>query len=87
MSFPTNEQLVAQYYKLSDERDALYGKAKPLEDELTSINSEIEKLRLRANELATRIDEGLGGEKFLTLKKEIARIAGFLGKIPARKAA
>lgn len=84
--FPTNPEMVARFYELCDQRDALYAKAQPLEDELDKANVECEQARLRAEKIASQIDTVLGRDKFLALKREIAQIARYLGKIPARAA-
>lgn len=85
--FPTQDEMVKRYYELTDQRDALYAKVQPLEDKLTKQNEAAEQARLAAEETAKQIDKGLGGEKFLALKREIAQIAGFLRKIPPRPTA
>lgn len=82
MKFPTDEEMATQYHKLCEERDALYTKVLPLEDKLSKLNREIEDKRIEAEKIAAAIDTGLGGQRFLLLKKEIARIAGYLRKIP-----
>jgi len=76
--------MVARYYELCDQRDALYAKVQPLEDRITVVNAEIEAKRIEAEGLAKQIEEGLGGPQFIELKKEIAQIAAFLRKIPPR---
>lgn len=84
MKFPKTEEMVARYYELCDQRDKLYKAAQPYEDELTQVNSQIETLRAKQQELSEKIDDTLGRENFLAIKKEIGQIASFLRSIPPR---
>jgi len=66
-----------QYDLLCAQRDALYAKVQPLEDELTAVNAQAEVARLKAAELASQIDATLG-QGFIALKKQIGALARVL---------
>lgn len=71
------------YYKLSDQRDAAYERAKPFEEELEKVVAQSKALREREAELVAKVEEAWG-PNHLILKKQISRLARFFGKIPPR---
>lgn len=77
---------VARYYALCDARDQVNALNAPLEEALAEQVAIAEMTRVKAAEIAARIDANRGGEKWIALKKEIAFIARGLGKIPPRPA-
>lgn len=78
-----HDTLVARYYELCDERDAVYKITDPIQLELDAANAEMEAARVKALELAAKID-AVWGPDWIAKKKEIAQIARFLFKIPPR---
>lgn len=68
-----------QYDKLCAQRDAKYVEAQPYEDQLTDINTQIDKLQIRQRELANQIETIWGGPSWISLKKQIAALAKALG--------
>ena len=79
------KKMAARYYELCDLRDARYAEAEPLEEKLAAANARCEAARVEANALAAEIEAVWGGEAWLALKKEIADIARFFGRIPPRQ--
>lgn len=75
---------VARYYALCDARDKVNAVNAPLEAALAEQVAIAEVARVKAAEIAARIDANRGGAKWIALKKEIAFIARGLGRIPPR---
>lgn len=65
----------ARYKELCDLRDAVNDQNKPLEVELTEVNSQIETLRQRQMQIAHRIDENRGFRNWSALKRDIGLLA------------
>lgn len=86
MAFNRTE-LLARYHQLCELRDATYAKSAPVQAQLDAANAECEAARLKAAQLSAEIDAIWGGPAWLEMKKEIADIARFLGKIAPREAA
>lgn len=86
MAFNRTE-LLARYHELCAQRDATYAKSAPLQAELDAANAECEAARQKAAALSAQIDAVWGGAAWLDMKKEIADIARFLGKIAPREVA
>lgn len=86
MAFNRNE-LLARYHELCAQRDATYAKSAPVQAQLDAANAECDAARLKAARLSAEIDAIWGGAAWLDMKKEIADIARFLGKIPPREVA
>lgn len=80
------EQMAARYHELCDQRDAVNQQIAPLQAELEKANAEAIAAQERANAIKARIEQARGGAKWLELKKEIADIARFFGRVPARTA-
>jgi hypothetical protein len=76
--------LARRYHELCDLRDARYAEAAPLEAKLDAANARCEAARVEALELAAKVEAVWGGESWLALKKEIADIARFFGRVPPR---
>lgn len=86
LSPSAREEMTRHYYALCDERDACYTKAAPLEKELAKANAEAEAARLRAEELARKIEDAWGPDH-AERKRKIGRLADLLRFIPARDGA
>lgn len=67
--------LKALYTDLCAQRDAVNAKNTPLEAELEKANAEAEKWRLVAADLASKIDDNRGREKWLDIKRQIGQLA------------
>jgi hypothetical protein len=67
--------LKALYTDLCAQRDAVNAKNAPIETELEKANAECEKWRVKAAELAAKIDDNRGREKWIELKKQIGQLA------------
>ncbi len=65
----------AEYARLCALRDAVNEQNKPLEDDLTAVNSQIETLRQRAMDIAARIDDNRGRGNWMALKRDIGILA------------
>ena len=78
------DKLRDEYYSLCEYRDAVYKKSEPLENELTKVNQEIEKLRVIQEQLTKQI-ELTWGANWLLVKKKIADIVRFFGgRVPPK---
>jgi len=67
--------LKKMYADLCAQRDAVNAVNAPLEAELQQANAEYEKWRLKAAEIATKIDDNRGREKWVEMKKTIGQLA------------
>lgn len=79
------EQLAAEYYQLTDARDAVYEKAKPVEEKLAAACLRTEAAKAEELKLAAEV-EAIWGPDWIALKKRIADIARVLIRIPPRPA-
>jgi hypothetical protein len=61
-----------------------YGKAPGAAPGFDAANARCEAARVEALELAAKVEAVWGGESWLALKKEIADIARFFGRVPPR---
>lgn len=84
-------KLARRYYELCDRRDAAYRACEPAEVELAAVNARIQADQAKAAELAEQIEQTWAAasddgtkEGWLKLKKEIADIARFFGRVPPR---
>lgn len=75
--------LVAKYYELCDQRDAVYAKARPVESALAAQSAVVQAEQAKEAALAAEV-EAIWGPNWIALKKEIADIARTLVKIPPR---
>lgn len=80
----TNEMIVARYYDLCDQRDAVNEKIVPFQKELDAANIRVQEAQAEAVAIADKIQALRGGQKWLDLKKEIGSIASALRRIPPR---
>lgn len=80
----TNEMIVARYYDLCDQRDAVNAKIVPFQKELDAANTKVQEAQAEAVAIADKIQALRGGQKWLDLKKEIGSIASALRRIPPR---
>lgn len=80
--------ILARYYALCDQRDAVNLANTVLQTQLDAKNAQIIVLQEEALAIRAQIDGNRGGgEAWLSLKKELAMLARALGKIPPRPVA
>lgn len=75
----TEEKMVERYKQLTAQRDAVYAKQKPLEEQLAKAVAKAEAARVEAAKIAAEIDKDFG-QSWFALKKEIALLAKNLGR-------
>jgi len=75
----SEQTMLERYKELCAKRDAVYEQNAPLEKELEKWNQKAEEARVKAAEIASKIDEnfGLG---WISMKKEIALLARTLSR-------
>jgi hypothetical protein len=72
--------VLARYRELCALRDAVNKANDALEKQLSTVNAEAEKARIKATELAARIDDNRGRAKWFALKTEIRVLAKMLSR-------
>lgn len=77
-------KLLASYYALCDQRDAVKAAAAPVEAALAEAIVKTQEAQAVEADLAKQV-EAIWGPDWLVLKKEIAELAKSLGKIPHRQ--
>lgn len=77
---------LARYRHLCKIRDAVNAQNAPLEAELEKANQAVNEAQEKAAKISAQIDANRGGEKWISLKREIRILAAGLGKIPPEKA-
>jgi hypothetical protein len=76
-------QVVARYYTLCDERDAVYERAKPVEERLAEASARVIAAQTEEAALAREV-EAIWGSGHLARKKEIGQIAQAFIRVPKR---
>lgn len=71
----TGAALKERYKELCDFRDRVNAAVAPVQKALDFANAEVARAQAEAHELAARIQEIRGGEKWLDLKRQIGELA------------
>lgn len=77
---------LARYRALCKIRDAVNAQNATLEAELEKANLAVNEAQAKAAKISAQIDANRGGEKWISLKREIRILAAGLGRIPHEKA-